>query len=94
MSKDSEEMILAKLARLERLTLLSVKTVLNVDDVADLTGLSKARIYTLCSKREIPHYKQGKPYFKRDEVERWMTAKRVSTQAEIESKASLYCHTH
>lgn len=94
MSKDSEEMILEKLARLERLTLLSVKTVLNIDDVADLTGLSKARIYTLCSKREIPHYKQGKAYFKRDEVERWMTAKRVSTQAEIESKASLYCHTH
>lgn len=89
-----EEMILVRLERLEQLTLLAAKNVLNIDDVADLTGLSKARIYTLCSKREIPHYKQGKAYFKRDEVERWMTARRVPTASEIESKASLYCHTH
>ena len=94
MSKDSEEMILEKLARLERLTLLSVKTVLNIDDVADLTGLSESRIRALCSSRDIPHYKQGSLYFKRKEVEDWMTANRRPTRAEIASKASLYCHTH
>lgn len=68
--------------------------ILTIDDASILLGLSKSRVYALCSQRDIPHYKQGKLYFKRKELEVWMTAKRVSTQAEIESKASLYCHTH
>lgn len=86
--------IKAQLDRIERMTLLSAKTILTVEDVSALIGLSKERIYTLCSERKIPHYKQGKLYFKRSEVEGWLTAHRVPTNAEIESKAALYCHTH
>ena len=93
MIKGNED-IIARLDKLEKLTLLSAKKVLTIEDVSALTGLSKARIYTLCSNKEIPYYKQGKLYFKRDEVEDWMTAKRVPTQAEIESIAAIYCHTH
>lgn len=93
MSKGNED-IIARLDKLEKLTLLSAKKVLTIEDVSALTGLSKARIYTLCSNKEIPHYKQGKLYFKRDEVENWQTANRVSTKMEIASKAALYCHTH
>lgn len=91
---EEKDLILAKLEKLEQLTLLSAKKVLTIDDVSSLTGLSKPRIYTLCSQKEIPHYKQGKTYFKRDEVERWLTAHRVPTSQEIKSKAVMYCHTH
>ena len=91
---EEKDLILAKLEKLEQLTLLSAKKVLTIDDVSSLTGLSKPRIYALCSNREIPHYKQGKLYFKRDEVERWLTAHRVPTSQEIKSKAAMYCHTH
>ena len=88
-------LILEKLNKIESLTVLAAKTVLTIDEATDLIGLSKARIYALCSKREIPYYKQGnKLYFKRKEVEDWMTANRQPTRAEIESKAALYCHTH
>lgn len=90
----TDEMILGKLERLEHLTLLSAKKVLTIDDVSALTGLSKARLYALCSNREIPYYKQGKLYFKRDDVENWLTAKRYPSHKEIESKAVAYCHTH
>ena len=93
MIKGNED-IIARLDKLEKLTLLSAKKVLTIEDVSALTGLSKARIYTLCSHREIPHFKQGKLYFKRKEVENWLTAKRQPTRAEMESKAALYCHTH
>ena len=86
--------IKAQLDRIESMAILAAKTILTVDDVSLLIGLSKARIYTLCSNREIPHYKQGKLYFKRDEVEKWLTANRQPTRAETESKAALYCHTH
>lgn len=91
---EKEDLILAKLERLERMTSISVKNVLNVEDVAELTGLSKSRIYVLCQKNMIPHYKQGKTYFKRDEVEKWQTAHYMPTAQETESKAAMYCHTH
>lgn len=86
--------LLDRLEQIEQLATLSAKTILTIDDVCSFTGLSKQRIYTLCSNREIPHYKQGKLYFKRKEVEDWLTANRVPTSAEIASKAALYCHTH
>ena len=91
-----EQEIKAQLDRIEKMLVMvaSQKDVLTVDEVCMLTGYSKQRIYGLCSERKIPHYKQGRLFFKRKEIEAWMTAKRVSTQAEIESKASLYClHT-
>lgn len=91
---EEKDLILAKLEKLEQLTLLSAKKVLTIDDVSSLTGLSKPRIYALCSNREIPHYKQGKLYFKREEVENWLTANRQPTRTEIGSKAAAYCHTH
>ena len=86
--------LLDRLEQIEQLATLSVKTILTIDDVCSFTGLSKQRVYALCSNREIPHYKQGKLYFKRKEVEDWMTANRQPTRAEIASKATLYCHTH
>ena len=88
------DLILAKLEKLERMASLTTKNVLNVEDVVELTGLSKSRIYVLCQKNMIPHYKQGKTYFKREEVEKWLTSYYQPTRAEIESKAALYCHTH
>jgi excisionase family DNA binding protein len=94
MEQDINSTILARLDRIERLQELAVKTVLTVKEVCTLTGLSESRIHALCSNRDIPHYKQGKTYFKRKEVEDWMTANRVSTKMETASKAALYCHTH
>ena len=68
--------------------------ILSVEDFVRLTGFSKPTVYGLCYKRKIPHYKQGKLFFKRNEVEKWIFANRIPTQAEAESKAELYCHTH
>lgn len=70
------------------------KNVLTLQEVSALTGISKGHLYHLCSQRQIPHYKQGRTYFKRDEVEAWLTSRRIPTQAEINSKAAAYCITH
>ena len=81
-------------------TLLEPKKILNIQDVCLLTGLSKWRIYTLCSKGIIPYYKSGsygrnsRSYFKRDEIEAWLTSSKIPTQQELEAKAVAYCHTH
>ena len=82
--------ILKKLDRLEDLTLLSGKNVLTLEDNCLLTGLAKSTVYKMTANRAIPHYHAdgGKHlYFKKDEVEDWLTRNRVSSQTEDEQKA-------
>lgn len=67
-----------------------VNDVMNLDDAAKYLNVSKSYIYKLTSRRDIPHYKSkgGKLlYFKREELETWMTAKRVATCDELRRDA-------
>lgn len=98
------ELIMEKLDRIERMLLNSSTrnyspiaaegeqpTVLTMKQAAAFTGLSTSRIYKLTSTRGIPHYKQGKKlYFKRAELNEWLTQNRISTVAEIEREATNY----
>lgn len=80
----SSERIMSKseLSKTEKIWLLGVKEILDVEDAVLLTGLSMQRLYALCSLGEIPHYKSahveadktGKTYFKKSELEAWMTS--------------------
>lgn len=79
--------IFERLERIEKYTMLGAKSVLTMDEVSLLTGLSKGRLYTLTSRREIPHYKNGKVYFVRSEIEKWLTRYRVATNEEVQSNA-------
>lgn len=82
--------ILKRLDRLETLTLLGAKTVLNLDDVVLLTGLSKSTLYKKTANRELPYYRAngGKQiFFKKEELEDWLTKDRVSSQNEDEQRA-------
>ncbi len=69
---------------------LETKEVLTLSEVSQFTGLSKSHIYKLCSNGGIPFYKPfGKVnYFDRLEIINWLKQNRVSTNKEIESKAS------
>ena len=85
--------VLKELRELKELTLLGVKKALTTADVANLTGLSKAYIYKLVMKREIPFYKSegGKiTYFNADDVQKWMFAHRYASNAEAEQEAEKY----
>ncbi len=84
-------------AELQKLTIALNKNVLTVEELAMLSGLTKGYIYNLVHYKKIPHYKSegGKlTYFKKDEVENWLCAKRVPTQTETEQKAVAYCVTN
>jgi len=71
---------------------LAYKDVLTLDEVSFFTGLSKSCLYKLTAAREIPFYKpHGKNlFFKKKEVEEWMTSNRQLTNDEIESVAANY----
>lgn len=89
------EDIAMRLDRIEQLVVLNLKQVLNIEEVVKYIGVSKSRVYALCSKREIPHYKMGRHlYFKRTEIDEWLTSSRVTTKQEIQAMAYSHCVKH
>lgn len=70
---------------------VTITEVLNLKRAAEYVSLSKSAIYKKTSERNIPHFKQGKKlFFKRSELDDWLTRNRISTHAEIEQMASEY----
>ena len=71
----------------------TTKEVLTSDEAARYMGVSKSYLYKLTMNATIPHYKpMGKMcYFNRLELEAWLQSNRVSTNAEIASKAQSFC---
>lgn len=76
--------------------LLPQKEILTIDEVALYTGLKKSYLYKLTAARAIPHYKpNGKNcYFRRAELEEWLTANPVATVDDIAAAAQAYCMTN
>lgn len=65
------------------------KEVLTLDEAAQYMGIKKSYLYKLTMRREIPHYKpMGKMcYFKRTELEEWLTSNPVATAEVIADRA-------
>lgn len=83
--------VLNKLENIERLTMLGVKSVLDIDEAVMLTGYSRAHLYRLTSEQRIPHFKKDrKLFFRKSELEDWMTETRIPTVKEVEMDASKY----
>jgi excisionase family DNA binding protein len=94
------ELILDKLNTIENLLRIVKKDdkitvpiaeVFNLNQAAEYVSLSKSAIYKKTSERNIPHFKKGKKlYFKRIELDEWLTENKISTHAEIEKEADNY----
>ena len=69
------------------------KKVLNFEDFIKYTGFSKSVGYKLTHEKRIPFYKPtgGKLFFKKEEVDLWLTRNRVASQDEIERRATQHC---
>jgi len=65
------------------------KNILTVEEVINYTGFSQKTIYKLTSTRAIPHYKPSgrKLFFKKDEIDKWITQGRVKTQTELRDES-------
>lgn len=84
-----------KLDNIGRMTLIGAKTILDLDETVLFTGLSKGHLYRLTSQRHIPFFRKNrKLYFKKSDLEIWMTETPCASLKEIASKASTYVSTH
>lgn len=74
-------------------TAICHKEVLSFDEAVIYTGFKKSYLYKLTSTKAIPHYKPtGKScYFRRRELEEWLTANPVATDEELNAAALEYC---
>ena len=65
------------------------KEVLSLSEASQVTGISKSDLYKRTSNRSIPFYRpSGKLiYFRRTEIETWLTQDRIASVQEIESRA-------
>ena len=67
------------------------KSVFNLDEAAMFCGITTRTIYKKTSNGEIPHYKQaGKLFFKRVDLEAWLTEKKGCYKPDISAKGSTY----
>lgn len=69
------------------------KEVLTLDEAAQYIGMKKSYLYKLTASKQIPHYKPaGKNcFFKRTELEAWLTTNPVATVADLNGQAQAYC---
>jgi len=65
--------------------MINDKNILTVEGLMDYTGFSRKQIYKLTSTRAIPHYKPSgrKLFFKKDEIDEWITLGKVKTLKEF-----------
>lgn len=89
----ADEKILQELQAIKDAALLAAKPIFTMDDAAAFMGVTKCNLYKLVSAKRIPYYKSagGKfTYFKRAELEEWLTAVRVPTNEELEAQAAAH----
>ena len=69
--------------------MITSKNILTGDEVINYTGFSQKQIYKLTSTRAIPHYKPSgrRLFFKKDEIDKWITQGRVKTQTELRDES-------
>ena len=94
------ELILDKLNNIENLlktvvqndnSTVAITEVLNLTQASVYVSLSKSAIYKKTSERNIPHFKKGKKlYFKKSELDHWLTSMKISTKDEIDQAATDY----
>ncbi|RYE40270.1 MAG: DNA-binding protein [Sphingobacteriales bacterium] len=87
---NSIEALLKSMSRVENGN-VTITEILNVDEAAKYLSVTKSHIYKQTSQNEIPHYKRGKKiYFKRSELDEWLTKHRITTKEEIDRMATEY----
>jgi excisionase family DNA binding protein len=68
-----------------------ISEVMNLTQAAQYLNLAKQSIYGLTARREIPHFKKGKKlYFKKPELDQWISEGRVKAKKQIEQEVDEY----
>ncbi len=89
------ELILKEITELKNLLQLNQlhnKEFFSVEDTALYLNVSKSYLYKLTSRKEIPFYSPGgkKIYFKKIEIDEWITKSKVESIQDTQTEVELY----
>ena len=78
-----------QLDRIEQYSLIAAKNVLNINEAAIILGMTVRGVRENVRNRIIPCYKPNvnRLYFKKSELEEWMTQNRRKSMAELKSSS-------
>lgn len=92
------EEIKEQLDRIEQYSIIAAKNVLNLREACFILSLKPDTVRKLMQSHKIAYYKpnHNSLYFLKSDLEGYMLRNKVSSDAEIESKAAsaAYCITH
>ena len=92
--KELREALKQEFAKLRAEAAQAACDILDTAGAAEFLHITKAHLYKLVCKKQIPYYKSagGKlTYFKREELAQWLTAVRVPTNDELQAQAAMRC---
>lgn len=83
---------LDSITRMLREQNLLKKEVLTFSEATDYLSVSSSHLYKLTSNNIIPFYKPNKKkiFFKRSELDTWLTSRRIEPNSEIAEEADNY----
>lgn len=84
--------IIGLLEEIKQNTLIAAKNILTLDEAASFTGFKPNYLRQIATERKVPYYRNGKSrryYFKREELEAWMTSQKVEAEEEADAAAIL-----
>lgn len=68
-----------------------VKKYLTLEEASNYLGLSKKTLYQFTHKKTIPYYKPNRNiYFNVEDLDKWITQHRISSEEEVELEALRY----
>lgn len=74
------------LEKIYNILAVSGKDVMNTNEVAEYLGITAGRVRALIHEGSIPYHKNEsltRNFFKRDEIDRWRTSRRIRTNPEL-----------
>ena len=91
-----DQEIKEQLDRIEQYTMIAAKSMLNIKEAAFILGMTVEGVRMNVRNHILPCYKPNinRLYFKKSELEEWMTQNRMKSMEELKSEAEAYCFTH
>ncbi|MCD8313183.1 MAG: helix-turn-helix domain-containing protein [Bacteroidales bacterium] len=90
MTDEEYRSISERLERIETLAGIGGKEVLTIQEASAYTGYKVSSLYKMTQRAVIPHYRQlGRVFFRKRELEAWLTARRVRSAEESRTLAAL-----
>ena len=85
-----------QLDRIEQYAMIAAKSMLNIKEAAIILNMTVEGVRYNVRNNTLPYYKPNinRLYYKKSELEEWMTQNRRKSMEELKSEAEAYCLTH